>query len=141
MFPPLIRGPTPPYANVPIAPQNYQPSRFVISAVNLGPTTTVTTMVNHNYVVSQEIRLLIPNGYGCTQLNEQTGFVTQIPAANQVVITINSAQNVNQFINADLAQQPQILAIGDISSGQINANGPQMTTYVPGSFINVSNNQ
>jgi hypothetical protein len=106
----------------------------------LGQATIVTTSVNHNYVVGQEVRLLIPQGYGCTQLNEKTGFVTAILAANEVLITIDST-NANNFINASLSQQPQILAIGDINSGPINSNGPsQEITFIPGSFINVSPN-
>lgn len=137
-IPPLLNGPIPPYTNPPIEPQNFKPSRFVISAIALGITTLVTTSVNHNYVVSQECRLLIPNGYGCRQLNEVTGFVQSIPNPNQVVLNIDS-QNANLFINASLRQLPQILAIGDINTGSINNHGRFHTRpYIPGSFRNIS---
>ena len=136
--PPLLNGPIPPYSNIPIEPQNFQPSRFVITAVSLGLTTTITTAVNHNYIVSQECRLLIPFGYGCTQLNQLTGLVSSIPSPNQVVLTLNS-QNSNAFISASLSQQPQIVAIGSINTGAINANGINSTlSYVPGAFKNIS---
>lgn len=138
IVPPVITYPTPVYQNLPIEPQYYQPSQFYISNVSIGTTTTVTTAVNHNYVVSQLVRLLIPKGYGCTQLNEQLGYVIQVPAANQVVININS-QNANAFISANLSQKPQIVAVGEINTGPINANGSQqLTTFIPGSFINIS---
>ena len=56
----VISYPTPPYQNPPIEPQFYQPSAFVISAITLGPQTTITTTVNNNYVIGQLCRLIIP---------------------------------------------------------------------------------
>jgi hypothetical protein len=139
-YPPLLNGPIPPYTNPPINPQYYLPSRFVISAISLGTTTTVTTTVNHNYVIGQQCRLIIPPGYGCTALSEQSGFVITIPAANQVVLTTNS-EGITPFINISSNQQPQILAIGDINTGAVNALGNNLTsTFIPGSFIDVSPN-
>jgi hypothetical protein len=141
-FPYPYVGPYAPYNNVPIEPQYFQPSRFVISAITLGKTTTVTTSVNHNYVVGQEVRLLIPSYYGSFQLNEQTGLVTSIPAVNQVVLNINSIGS-NAFIPSPSygPTPPQIIAIGEINSGQINSSGRvNNITYIPGSFINISPN-
>ena len=133
-----IVGPIPPYTNPPIQPQFFQPSRFVISAISLGPTTTVTTSINHNYVIGQEVRLLIPNGYGSTQLNGQQGIVLSIPASNQVVLDIFSI-GANAFVNANISQQPQIIAIGDINNGIVSATGRIIpSTNVPGSFVNIS---
>jgi hypothetical protein len=138
--PPLLNGPIPPYSNPPIEPQNFIPSRFVITAITLGPTTFVTTSVNLNYVIAQECRLIIPQGYGCRQLNEMTGFVLSIPNPNEVELSINSTGD-DPFISANLRQQPQILAIGDVNNGTTNTTGRQKTgTFIPGSFINISPN-
>jgi hypothetical protein len=138
MHPPLVTGPIPPYSNPQIEPQFFEPSQFFISSLTTGITTLVTTTVNHNYVIGQEVRLLIPKGYGSTQLNECTGLVIGIPMPNQVTLTTNS-QQANQFINANLLQKPQIIAIGDVNTGAINAEGRDFTlTYIPGSFLNIS---
>ncbi len=132
-------GPVPPYNNVPIAPQNFLPSQFFIAGVTLGQTTTVTATQNMNYVIGQEVRLSIPNGSGCIQLNNTSGFVIDIPSLDSVTITINSSVNVNQFTSSTARTQPQIIAIGDISSGVINNNGRIPSgTFIPGSFINIS---
>lgn len=140
MFPPLISGPIPPYSNPPIAPQNFNPSQFFISNISLGVGTTVTTTVNHNFVIGQEVRLVIPFASGCRQLNEQTGFVTSIPASNQVVLNIDSSRNVDPFVVSSSKTQPQIMPVGDVNMGVQNANGRTSTsTVIPGSFINVSN--
>ena len=92
-----------------------------------------------NYEHGQQVRLLIPNGFGSRLLNEQTGFVIDIPAPNQVVLDLNS-QGADLFVNnAALATKAQILAIGDRRSGQVNDQGRiNQKTYVPGSFRDIS---
>ena len=135
-------GPIAPESNPPINPQYYQPSVFYISAITLGNTTTVTTSVNHNYVIGQLFRLLIPPTYGSVQLNQQQGYVIGIPAADQVVVNINSTK-ANAFVASPTygPTPPQIVAIGDQNSGQISSTGNvQINTYIPGSFINISPN-
>lgn len=135
----VISYPIPPYQNLPINSNFYQPGQFFISGVTLGVTTTITTTANMNYVVGQEIRLLIPPTFGCRQLNNQTGFVISIPVANQVTVSIDSSKNVDAFTSSSATTQPQILAIGDVNLGQTNSNGlNNQTTYVPGAFINIS---
>ena len=134
-----IPGPVPPYSNPPIEPQNFQPSRFVISNISLGNTTTVTTTKDMNYVVGQLVRLIIPSTYGCRQLNESQGYVLSLPASNQVVIDIDSSKNVNAYIASSETTQAQILAIGDINSGAINNAGPNsLSIIIPGNFENIS---
>lgn len=136
-----IVGPIPPFSNPPINPQYYQPSQFFISAISLGVQTTITTTANTNYVIGQLVRLLIPNGYGSRELNHRTGYVIAIPAANKVTLNLNSL-NASPFIptpNIHLSTLPQILAIGDVNTGSINASGRSPTqTLIPGSFINIS---
>lgn len=132
-------GPTPPYNNPPIEPENYQPSKFDISTISLGQTTTVTATEDMNYVIGQLVRLLIPSSFGCTQLNGQQGYVISIPASNQVVLSIDSSRNVDAFTSSSAATQPQILAIGDINTGVQNSSGRSSAgTYILGSFINIS---
>lgn len=133
-------GPIAPENNPPINAEFYQPSMFFISAITLGPTTTITTSVNHNYVIGQIIRVLITEFYGTWQISEQEGLVIAIPAANQVTVTIDSS-NANAFIASPAfgPTLPQIVAVGDQNSGQINVNGRNNNiTFIEGSFINIS---
>lgn len=134
-----ITGPIALYNNLPINAQYYQPSQFFISTITLGTTTTITTTVDHNYVIGQQIRLIIPPTFGCRQLNEQTGFVLSIPSATQVVVSINSVGG-NVFTSSSAITQPQILAVGAINSGALNQVPAFTGTYIPGSFIDVSPN-
>jgi len=125
--------------NIPIVAENYQPSRFLISNVTLGQTTIVETTEDNNYVIGQLVRLFIPNGYGCVQLSGKTGYIISFPASNQAEITIDSSQNVNQFIAASEDNLPAITAVGDGNSGAINSSGRiNLGTTIPGAFINIS---
>lgn len=131
---------TPPVArlnNLPIEPQFYQPSQFFISSVTTGYQTVVTTSSNHNYVITQQVRLYFPPYWGCRQLDGKEGTVISIPAANQVLIDINSLV-CDSFINAGLTTQPQITAIGDFNSGPTNTGRSGNQTFIDGSFINIS---
>lgn len=140
LSPPLALQPVPPESNPPIEPQFYIPSVFNIAAIALGQTTLVTTTLNHNYVIGQLVRLTIPSLYKTHQLNEKTGYVISIPQADQVVLNIYSqgANTFNPVAPIDTTP-PQITAIGDTNSGQINVFGRSGNlTFIPGSFIDVS---
>ena len=138
-FPYPYTGPIALGNNYPIEAQNYAPQFYFILNISLGQTTTVTTTVDNDYVIGQECKLIIPNANGCYQLNEVKGFVIEIPFPDQVVLSIDSSVNVNQFQTSTMRTQPQILAIGDINSGAINSQGRKNnTTFIPGSFINIS---
>lgn len=133
-----IVGPIPPYSNVPINADYYSPSRFVIFDITLGQTTLVTTTVDHNYVIGQEVRLIIPPTFGCRQLNEQTGVVLSIPDDDEVVLNIYSAGG-DPYVSSSATTKAQILAIGDVNSGLFSTTGRvQTSTTIPGTFINVS---
>ena len=135
----VISYPIPPYSNVPIEPQNYQPRQFFISTVALGTTTTVTTTENVDYVIGQLVRLIIPPQFGCRQLNESQGYVLSIPSPNQIVVGINSSKNVDPFKTSTVRTQPQVVPIGDINTGATNAHGRRHNaTTIPGSFKNIS---
>ena len=134
----VISYPTPAYSNPPIEPQFFEPSRFVISAISLGQTTTITTTEDMNYVIGQEVRLLIPPNFGARALNQQSGFVIAIPASDQVELDIVSA-NIDPFTSSSATTKPQIVAIGSINSGIISNTGNVIpSTSIPGSFINIS---
>jgi hypothetical protein len=148
-FFPRIVGPVAPFSNLPIQPQNFQPSNFVITGVTFGPTTKFTLAngingVAPNYVVGQQVKILMPQQYGAFQLNQQFGYVLSLPTSNTIVVGINSV-GTDPFITSPTflfgqsQTQPQIIAMGDISFGQINSSGTlNLGTYIPGSFQNIS---
>ncbi len=138
-FPYPISGPIPFGTNFPIHVTYYEPRVYFIEDITLGQTTTVTTTEDHDYVIGQQCRLIIPPSNGCIQLNETQGTVVSIPSSDEVVLNIDSSRNVDQFQTSSAKTQPQILPIGDYNEGAINNQGRiNNITYIPGSFINVS---
>jgi len=211
----VISYPVPPYANVPIHPEFYSPLRFNISNITRGVTTVVATDQDHDYVIGQEIRLIIPAIFGSYQLNEVRAYVIDIPSSTSVTLDFDSRfvdtfiptpytatiTNISQALQAtvtannsfrlgnsiqftsvggmtqintlvgqitavnssgftvninssgfsayssggvatlfNVPQTPaQIFSIGDINSGIIsNTGNVNLTTNIPGSFINIS---
>lgn len=135
----VISYPIPAYQNLPIRADFYAPSRFVIQSIVLGIVTSVTATGAMNYVIGQEIRLLVPPNFGSYQLNNRTGFVVGVPTSNSVIIDIDSSQNVDAFISSSGIEQAQILPIGDVNLGVTNSQGRiNNGTFIPGSFINIS---
>jgi hypothetical protein len=137
----VVTFPIPLYQNVEIREEYYIPQRYVIDDITLGQTTTVITDGNHDYVVGQQIRFLIPANFGSYQLNNVKGIVISVPSPDQLVIDVDSSRNVDPFLTSATVTtaSPQIIAIGDVNSGVINRYGrTQNGTFIPGSFINIS---
>jgi hypothetical protein len=139
MTSPFNTGPIAPYRNVPIEPEYFKPSVFIISNIVRGPTTFVTTIGDQNYVVGQLVRFTIPEAFGIGQINEQLAYVIRIVAANQVEVDVDSSQ-FDPFISSTvLSTQPQIMAVGDNNSGIISSNGRVVSsTTIQGAFQNIS---
>jgi len=134
----VISYPTPPYSNPPIQPQFYQPQVGIILAISLGLNTTVMTLFPNQYVVGQQVRFVMTTDSGTRQLNGLTGYIIQIITPSQFVVSIDSTQ-MTPFVTPTGANSCQVLAIGDINQGDINAQGNLNTgTTIPGSFHNVS---
>lgn len=145
----VLSYPIPAYQNIPIEPQFYKPSQFVITDIVLGQTTIVTMAngtndVAPNYVIGQQVRLIIPPKYGSRSLNGKVGYVLTVPTTNSVEVSINSVDAdpfipSPTFIAYESRTPAQIVAIGDINSGVVNSSGNMATsTLIPGSFQNIS---
>lgn len=148
MTDPIYSGPIAPYRNPPINPEYFIPDVFFITAISLGQTTTVTmastitdpVTVTNNFVIGQEARLILGEFYGARQLNQRLGYVIAIPTTNQVTLDIDS-NGYDPFIpNPPFGpNRPQIVPIGDINTGNINAFGRILNKpWIPGSFRNIS---
>lgn len=133
-----ISYPRPLFSNPTIRPLDYEPSNFEITAITRGTTTTVETTTAHDFVVGQNVRILVPVDYGMRQINGLRGYISQVPTTTTCVVEINS-NNFDAFVNANSGTPAQIKAIGDINNGVISSTGPNVpSTAIPGSFINVS---
>ncbi len=137
----MLSYPIPAYQNVPIHAEYYQPNVFVIASIQRGTTTLVRTTIATNFVIGQEIRLLIPPQFGSIELNGKTGFILSFNSPTIMEVSIDSSRNVTVYNLSAVAtiQSPQVMAIGDVNNGATNTNGlNDQTTFIAGSFINIS---
>ncbi len=119
----------------------YSPYVCNISAISTGPTTLVTTSINHGFVVGNQAQFFIPRQWGISQLNILKGYVISVPAANQIVVNINSS-TFDSFITPTITppvviDYPQVTGIGDSNTGNFAPGGilPVPNT-APGAFEN-----
>lgn len=117
-----------------IYPFLYVPGDNVVAAIGLGTTTTVTTTMQSNFVVGQQVAFRIPTLFGTSQLNSLPNKYNPGSPLYGIVTSVTTANNANQFtvdINStnftaytsDIPVKtagvtyPQVLAVGDINSG------------------------
>lgn len=134
-------------------PDLYIPYRAAITAITTGATTTITTAVNHRFVVGQEVFIQIPRvsstAWGTVQLDTlvyntanvipQQAYVTSVPALNQIVVNVNST-GFTAFAYPTSAQAalgmtfPAVYAIGDQNYGPTGPGPFTPPITVPGAF-------
>lgn len=127
----IVTFPAPAYQNLPIETQFYNPNVFTISNITRGQTTVVETSTDHNYVIGQQVRLLVPNRYGTYQINERSGIVFSIPASDEVTLDIDSS-----FMNAYIASPFQ-----SSITGASKANPCVITSansFLPGDVVTIT---
>lgn len=140
MTSPFFTGPSAPYRNFPVEPQNFQPSLFVIADISKDVYALVTTVADQNYVVGQLVRFVIPAAFGMNQINERTAYVISILSQTQFLVDVNTTQ-FDPFIPSPpyATTLPQVVAVGDTNTGVISQTGRTVTfTTIPGSFQNIS---
>lgn len=137
---PFVTGPIAPENNPAIHPDWFAPRLYSIAAISQGINTTITTEEEHDYVVGQTVRTIIPSFYGMRELNGVISNIISIPSATTFVIPIDSLQ-FNAFIPDPSygPNLPYVVAIGDVNSGYISSTGRTVPFVgILGSFINIS---
>ncbi len=113
----------------------YVPQDNYISLITLGATTQVTTTMDHNFEVGQQIAFRIPQAYGTVELNSLPnllipgspayGYVISVASNRTFTCNINSsaytAFNSNQPLTPTNTipglSFPQVVAVGDVNTG------------------------
>ena len=68
----------------------YKPAMRVIAGITQAPQATVTTTVDHGYLVGTIVRLDIAPTGGMLQVNQQTGTILTVPTPTTFTININT---------------------------------------------------
>jgi len=100
--------------------------------------TVVTTSVNHQFVIGNEVQFYIPPQWGMRELNNLKGTILNT-TANTITVNINSSL-FSSFVTPvvtlpNIVQSPQVSPIGDFNYGT-QTPGTNPNLQVPGSFRN-----
>jgi len=68
----------------------YKPAMRVIAGITNAPIATVTTTVDHGYIVGTIVRLDIAPTGGMLQANQQVGTILSVPTPTTFTVSINT---------------------------------------------------
>lgn len=119
----------------------YSPFICDITAITQAQQATITTSEDHGFIVGNQIQCFIPPQYGMRQLNNLKGYVTAVPASDQITVSINTSTfdsfvvpTVPTFVVIDPAQ---VSGIGDSNFGSFSPGGViPLPQTIPGAYEN-----
>jgi hypothetical protein len=106
----------------------------------------ITTTIDHDFVVGNEVQFFIPNDWGMTQLNNLTGNVLSVPTVTEFTVSIDTTF-FNKFVTPTpppfvVIDPAQVAGIGDVNTGQLAPGGVlPVPNTVPGAFQNIPPNE
>lgn len=116
----------------------YSPFICNISAITQSQTATITTSIDHGFVVGNQIQCFVPAQWGMRQLNNVKGYVTAVPSATQITTNINT-QSFDPFVipMTTTSTIAQVAGIGDSNTGNAAPGGVlPLPNTPPGAFEN-----
>lgn len=117
----------------------YIPYTCNIIAVNNGQTTTVTTDVNHGFIVGNTVQFNIPKQWGERQLDGLKGTVLAI-TANTITVNIDSLLfdvfSTPTVTLPTVIDPAQVLPVGDYNTGCLATDILNPPLQIPGTYRN-----
>lgn len=120
-------------------PDLYLPgNRYITAISSSGVNTVVTTSVNNQFAIGQEVQFNIPPEWGMVQLNQLKGYVISVTSNTATVNIDSSAFSAFAYPTSAVASRgltfPQITPIGDQNSGGSAPGGVLTSLTIPGAF-------
>jgi len=109
----------------------YKPAMRVIAGITNAPMATVTTTVNHGYLIGTIVRLDIAPTGGMLQANQQTGTILSVPTPTTFTLNLNTT-SFDAFTVPSVFPPPyndsQVVPIGEdnsiLTAAVVNALNP-----------------
>ena len=106
------------WRRIPFDPMFYPRRRF-ITFISQAASAVIEMSVTHQFTVGQSVRVMVPAGWGMTQINNQVGTITAISVVNNT-ITVNIDSTAftafaypTSAIAAGGVTQPQVVPLGE----------------------------
>jgi len=101
-----------------VAFPTFQPAMRNITAITNALAAQVTTNIAHQYIDGMIVRIYVPDGFGMTQINQQTGVIAIVDTTN-FIIDIDTT-NYDPFVIP--SEQPghfftpaQVVPVGELN--------------------------
>ena len=104
---------------------SFQPAMRIITSITNDTAATITTSFRHQYISGMIVRIIVPFGFGMTQINQQQGEITVGPDPSSFTIDIDST-NYDAFVvppDVELpdgtftqTQYAQVVPVGEINA-------------------------
>lgn len=105
----------------------YYPRNRTILRISQAVNARITMSVDHGYTVGQQVRLIVPQGYGMTQMNGLLGTVVAVGLADASGITNTIDVNVNSTAFTPFAFPTTAVAANGVSLPQVVPVGEAAT--------------
>lgn len=118
----------------------YIPFTCDISSIAQGATTTITTAINHGFIVGNSVQFVIPPQYGMRQLDKMVGYVLSF-TSNTITVNIDSTL-FDAFVipipafSIIVFDPAQVLPVGDANTGYVTPDVSHPALQIPGTFRN-----
>lgn len=116
----------------------FYPSKRVIANITAAASAVVTTLVDHNYLVGQTVKLMVPATCGMTEINGLVGTITAVTAST-FTVNINSTAFTafNYPLPAIVPFTPaEVIPYGDASIlGATTLTGATVNAYTMGLML------
>lgn len=112
----------------------YSPFVCEISNIAPGQETVITTSINHEFVVGNQVRIFMPPRWGMAEIDGKTGLILAV-TGDTLTVNIDSLNFTPFTTPANITDYPQVIPVGDQNTGYTIQNGEQPAQLViPGSF-------
>lgn len=119
----------------------YLPGINNIVSITQSSEALVTTSLDHNYVINQEVQFFIPPEWGMRQLDQLKGYILSIPSSTQFTVNINTTL-FDAFVipvvpSVVVINPAEVAGIGENNTGQTAPGGKlPLPQTIPGAFVN-----
>jgi hypothetical protein len=118
----------------------YYPRRRFITNITAATSAVITLSVTHGFTVGQLVRIIVPSGWGMTEINNTLARVTAInTTTNTITVNVDSsAYTAFAFPTSAVAAAgitfPQVVPVGDAPDTIANTNAEQ--SVLDGATVN-----
>lgn len=102
----------------------YYPRRRFVSAITAAASAVVTMTVTHGFTVGQEVRFVVPAGYGMTEMNGLLGTITAVnTTTNTITVDIDSsAFTAFTFVINTVGSPAEVVPVGEDTATALSSS-------------------